>query len=333
MLAFSAAASTLRTGNHEIALDARGDLGFVSHAHADHVAGVKSAKRLIASDATFDLLAARNYAKPDVHKKRFRPDDITLRLANAGHILGSSQLYVENGSSFTYTGDFKLRDSLTQKGAEVVPADTLAIECTYGLPRFLFPDHFQVCEQVAGWVSKEMAQGRSVVLGGYSLGKAQEIIKILNDYLHLAPLVDSSVYKLCEIYDRHGVPLQVVPENSEDGKKALQHSFVAVYPFRHVNRELASQLSFIHGRKVSCGLATGWSLIGRTADADASFCLSDHADFNELVAYVERASPKRVICMHGYNAPFAKELKRRGYNAFAAGEAAQQPAQSLLEFD
>jgi Cft2 family RNA processing exonuclease len=48
--------------------------------------------------------------------------------------------------------------------------------------------------------------------------------------------------------------------------------------------------------------------------ADQAIPMSDHADFNELLHYVERAEPRKVYCLHG-DTEFVRHLKRRGWNA------------------
>jgi DNA ligase-1 len=51
--------------------------------------------------------------------------------------------------------------------------------------------------------------------------------------------------------------------------------------------------------------------------ADAAFCLSDHADYADLLEYVNRAQPKKVYTVHGHASGFASELRRLGYHANA----------------
>ncbi|MFH1106706.1 MAG: MBL fold metallo-hydrolase [Candidatus Micrarchaeota archaeon] len=333
MLAAESNRPYFRLGRHRIGLDCGGETAFVSHAHSDHVSGARKTKTLLASWETLDLMHARGCApKSAAVVSTVKHDSAKVELLNAGHILGSRQLYIENGSSFVFTGDFKLRDSLTQKGAEVRECDTLLMECTYGMPQFEFPSADTVAEEISSWVSGEFKRGNSVILGGYSLGKAQELVRLLNDYNGITPVVDSSVGKISEVYRRHGVPLRFVGENSAEGSGMLKRQFVAVYPYQKVNLPLAQSLSEFYGRGVSVGVASGWSLVGRTPQAHAAFCLSDHAGFSDLVEYVELARPSRVVCAFGYNRLFAKELRRRGFNAHPLEEISSQQAQALVEF-
>ena len=64
----------------------------------------------------------------------------TVRLICAGHVFGSAMIHVTCGDqTLLYTGDFKLRESLTAGRAKPIHADTLVMECTFGLPAFRFP--------------------------------------------------------------------------------------------------------------------------------------------------------------------------------------------------
>jgi Cft2 family RNA processing exonuclease len=53
---------------------------------------------------------------------------------------------------------------------------------------------------------------------------------------------------------------------------------------------------------------------------DAAFALSDHADYPDLIRYVELVRPQRVLTLHGYAAAFAADLRARGIEAWALNE-------------
>ena len=53
------------------------------------------------------------------------------------------------------------------------------------------------------------------------------------------------------------------------------------------------------------------------------FALSDHADFPDLLRFVDEVRPERVFTLHGFAAEFAHQLRRRGIEAFALSEADQ----------
>jgi Cft2 family RNA processing exonuclease len=48
--------------------------------------------------------------------------------------------------------------------------------------------------------------------------------------------------------------------------------------------------------------------------------LSDHADFPDLMRFVEAVKPERVYTLHGFAAEFARHLRRRGVQAYALSQ-------------
>ncbi|MEW6328835.1 MAG: MBL fold metallo-hydrolase [Candidatus Micrarchaeota archaeon] len=314
-------AGVLHFGECELSLDcARTRDCFVSHAHSDHISALRyKNKRILASDETL-ALAGRGK-----EIERLELDGgIEFELLESGHILGSKQLLVrENGTSFVYTGDFRLRAGLTTKEAEVRECDILLIEGTYGTPDSVFPAREEIYESIAGWVKINIERGRVVLLGGYSTGKAQELIKLLNERCGLAPLVHSRIHEICSVYDSFGVHLECVPLDSDEARELMGKSFAAVMPHHTVSAEMAANLGEIYGKKVVCALATGWAN-SRAYSVDKVFPLSDHADFKQILEYVERASPKRIFCCHGNEEALARELRKRGYEARAMEEAHAQ---------
>ena len=53
---------------------------------------------------------------------------------------------------------------------------------------------------------------------------------------------------------------------------------------------------------------------------DAAFPLSDHADYTDLLRYVDLVKPERVLTLHGFAAEFARDLRDRGIEAWALSE-------------
>jgi putative mRNA 3-end processing factor len=329
MLAFHPPSASLAIGGHRIALDrATAEHVFVSHAHADHAP--RGIRRVLATPATLDLLKARNYK---VEAVALEPEGARVELANAGHVLGSAQLVAElDGARFCYTGDFKLEPSLTLPGAEVPECDTLVMEATYGHPRYRFPSREEVCGQLAAWARGEIERGRSVVLGGYSLGKAQELVKLCNDFLGVTPIVSESIHALNEVYRAHGVKLDWLCTEHDEAQRVLERHepFVAVLPSSQVNWNLAARLGQVHGRKISTAVATGWALDGRFTGVDRAFCLSDHADFRQLEEYAERSGARTIYCAFGHNEELAAHLRAKGLDARPLDEDATSGRQRTL---
>src|SRR5437762_4455042 len=70
-------------------------------------------------------------------------------------------------------------------------------------------------------------------------------------------------------------------------------------------------------------LISGWAIDPHAVyryRVDAAFPLSDHADYDDLLRYVELVQPRRVLTLHGFAAAFASDLRARGLEAWALSE-------------
>src|SRR2546423_1162489 len=70
-------------------------------------------------------------------------------------------------------------------------------------------------------------------------------------------------------------------------------------------------------------MISGWAVDPNAIyryQVDAAFPLSDHADYNDLIRYVDLLKPKRVLTLHGFAAEFARDLRERGMEAWALSE-------------
>ena len=278
----------------------KGDISFLSHAHGDHTSGLRRRETLITSDETLALsgLPASRY------------EGNGFSLLDAGHILGSRQLFAESdGRSSLYTGDFRLKDGIFGKGAEAREADRLIIECTYGHPKFSFPEPFDVYDDIAKWASSN--KGSILLIGAYNLGKAQEIIRVLNEYCSITPIVMESTERFNQVYDKFGQKLDRAVVGTDEAEEIMRDGFVAVVPPRTATQSFAYGLSKAFGRRALTAAATGWALAHRVR-ADKKFPLSDHADFPDIVSFVEQVAPKEIKFVHGDGSMLEVELKKRG---------------------
>lgn len=319
----------LSLGGQKIGLDS-GDASvcFVSHAHSDHTQPLKSrGKKIVASSETLALAGFQANGNL-IETPAVLGDQVELKMLDSGHVLGSKQLRAEHeGKVFAYTGDFKLRDGLTTKKADVVECDTLLIEGTYGESGTSFPERALVFEEMKKWVEASLEKG-SVLFGGYSIGKAQELVKFLNDYCKVAPLVSGKIEQACKVYEKFGVKLDVVSATGAEGEELKKKNFAAVLPHYQVEKGLAAKLCGIYEKPFRTALATGWAN-KRMFDVDEVFPISDHADFNEILEYVQASGAKEIICCHGNEQNLARELRNRGYNARGINEAMQMRLVSL----
>jgi len=299
---------------------------FVSHAHSDHIG---CHLETIATAPTAAFLARRTGAPcagaADYDAPRELEPRMTIRLLPAGHVLGSAMLHLTSPEgSLLYTGDFKLRPSLTAEAAQPRPADVLVMESTYGLPVFRFPPWREVADELLDRVESAFRAGRQPIVMGYSLGKAQEITRLLTDG-GFNVTAHGAVASMSEIYRTFGVALgtwrRYRPEDFH-GPAALdlRERGVLVAP-PHVARS-----AFVTRFKEPCRIMlSGWALLKNAIyryGVDHALPLSDHADFGELLELAEQVRPRKIYTHHGY-AEFVETLRARGHDAALARPPAQ----------
>jgi Cft2 family RNA processing exonuclease len=283
------------------------DFSFVSHAHTDHAT---RHRRVLATPETVALLEHRRgktRSTPVGYNQPVTIKDHRVTLFPAGHILGSAQILIEGQQRLVYTGDFKLTPGVCAQPAEVKPCDILVMECTFGLPHYLFPPREKTRERLILFIQKALSEGMIPVVLGYTLGKGQEALKIVGDAGYEA-VVHDSIYQVAKIYEKLGVtfgPFEKLTGHGVEGK-------VVVAPTQMRRQQLKADL----GRFRAVYL-TGWGLDpGRrfALGVDLVLPLSDHADFNELVAYVKQANPRKIYTVHGFP-QFAAHLRDLGFDA------------------
>jgi len=282
--------------------------GFVSHAHADHMARHELA---FCTPATAALYRHRFGPRPVREMPLGEPlalGELTLTALPAGHVLGSAMLHIRGpAGTLLYTGDFKLGASATAEPAAPPRADVLIMESTFGHPKYRLPPREEVIGELIAIVRRILEVDRTPVVQAYVLGKAQEVTRILTSagfrvVQHPLAFAVSSVYRQC------GCDLGPC----ERCEGPLPAGCVVVVPPRG---QRAMPLTGLR-RPVSIAV-TGWAIDPAwrwRLGVDYALPLSDHADFGELVECVERVEPAAVYCTHG-PAGFVTELRRRGFNA------------------
>ena len=292
---------------------ARADRAFVSHAHADHIA---RHREVLCTPATARFLQARLPGKRIVSEVPFgQPQALefgaTATLHPAGHILGSSQIRIETESgSLLYTGDFKLRPGLAAERCATPVSDLLIMETTFGLPRYVFPPEAEVHAGIVAFCERTLADGATPVLLCYSLGKSQEVLAALAP-ARLPVMLHADTFRLTQIYSRLEVALP--PYREFDARKLPGHVVICP-PHAH------GLLDRIPARRTA--VITGWALDSGAIyrfRCDAAFPLSDHAGYDDLLGFVERVRPKRVLTLHGFAREFAATLRARRLEAWAIG--------------
>ena len=299
---------------------------FISHAHSDHL-GLH--EESIATPAT--AMIAQHRMGPGRYQQLEYGEELDfsartrVRLLSAGHVRGSAMIHVTSSDgTLLYTGDFKLRTSLTAAPATPAPADVLVMESTYGLEPFRFPPWQSVAAQLVDLVESAFCAGRQPIVLGYSLGKSQEITRILSDAGFIVT-AHGSVFSMNTIYERLGGNVgsfrRYSPEDFHGpGALDLRERGVLVAP------PMVARTPFCERFENPCRIImAGWALLKNAIyryGVEHALPLSDHADFGELVELIEQVQPKKIFCHHGYR-EFVDTLRSRGLDATLARPDAQ----------
>jgi len=302
----------LKAGNMRIWLDSAAEsdcVSLVSHAHLDHAPGRLS--RIIATPETasvLNLFGSYRFEKLIRYGESIMLGDVKVSAHPSGHVIGSSQFLLENNDgSLVYTGDLNTYDSVILRGAKPLESETLILEATYGSPRYIFPAREEIYARIIRWIIETIRAGEIPAFKVYALGKAQEIIGLVNAYLRIPALASFTISRITESLSQYGFKLEHLLINSPEGLEAFKQG-ECVY----ISSKRYSPPS---RRRIRWAAATGWALRYRPSGFDAAFPLSGHADFSGLVRYAEESGAKQIYLVHGFADELAKHLRRRGLYA------------------
>jgi KH/beta-lactamase-domain protein len=125
--------------------------------------------------------------------------DIKLVLANAGHILGSAlcHFHIGNGDhNFVYSGDIKFAKSILFESASwnFPRVETLLIESTYGAKEDIQASRQEVESSFLKSVNSILKDGGKVLIPIPAVGRAQEIMMVIDQYMKSGEMVEAPVF-------------------------------------------------------------------------------------------------------------------------------------------
>ncbi|MEX0404303.1 ligase-associated DNA damage response exonuclease [Aquibium sp. LZ166] len=278
------------------------DKALITHGHSDHARAGHGA--VLATRETLDIMAIRcgesfaGSTQAAALGEEIAINGVSVTFYPAGHVLGSAQIRVaHSGQSIVASGDYKRRADPTCRGFEPVSCDVFITEATFGLPVFRHPDDR---EEIATLL-KSVAQfpERTHLVGAYSLGKAQRVIRLLRDAGYSEPIfIHGALQRLCDYYATQGIDLGVLePATVDKGGKTDFAGRIVVGP--------PSAFSDRWGRRFVdpvSAFASGWMRIRQRAKqrgVELPLILSDHADWDELVATISETGAGEVWVTHG----------------------------------
>jgi len=300
-------------------LDAREPVAanWISHAHSDHARAVHG--QVFATPETLALYqmrvnvddTSRNGLTPLAYGDTVAFGPARLTAYPAAHIVGAAQLLVEYaGERLVYTGDIKLRPPLCGAVTATVPCDHLILESTFGLPMFHFLDCDQARKRIVQFAIDCLEDQAIPAFFGYALGRGQEVVYALRQ-AGIPTLVHGAIARFLPTYQQAGYDSTGwEPYEQPHGVKGK--ALVVVPGMRNILEA--------SGRDVRIAYVSGWAALSNArqrSGAEHLIPYSDHGDFHELLAIVDRSGARRVDVVHGYTAAFARILRQRGLDARA----------------
>ena len=260
----------------------------ITHAHADHA--VSGNTNVYATEATIAFMQLR-YGKSAgkvintvTYNQPFSIGEVQITFIPAGHMPGSAQILMKyQDTSYLYTGDYKLQPDATCEPYQFVKADVLITESTFADPEVIHPDPIEE-------IKKLNDIKINILLGAYSLGKSQRLIRLINEH---APqkkiLVHHRIMPINAIYQKLGFE---IGRHQMYGRKLMktQEEWVYIVPPFTFD-------SYLRATGVKRLFASGWKNL--QVNTQDTLFISDHADWNDIIETIKQTEPKQIWTLHG----------------------------------
>jgi putative mRNA 3-end processing factor len=274
----------------------------ITHGHADHARPGHGA--VLATAETLAIMTVR-YG-PDhaastqgvAYGETIDINGVSVRFEPAGHVLGSAQIVVEaNGTRIVASGDYKRQADPTCAGFVPVPCDVFITEATFGLPVFRHPDASGEIDRLLASVAQ--FPERTHLVGAYSLGKTQRVIRLLREAGCDRPIfIHGALDALCQLYEAHGIALGPLLPATDDARSRTDFAGAIVLgPPTSMNDRWARRFA-----DPIEAFASGWMRIRQRAKQggiELPLVISDHADWDDLGATIRETGAGEVWVTHG----------------------------------
>jgi len=276
----------------------------ITHGHADHARA--GHKHVIATPQTLEIMAVRygaNFSEQKTavkYNQKIQLAGVNLTLIPAGHVLGSAQIAMEYADTkIIAAGDYKRKSDPTCAPFQVEKCDVFITEATFGLPVFSHPTPEAEIQKLLE--VQQLFPERSVIIGAYSLGKAQRIIALLRAAGYEDTIfIHGAMKKLCELYVSFGIELgslQTTPIGRIDNQQiSLANKFILATP---------SAMGTKWAQRLCDPLivsASGWMQVRQRAKqggVELPLVISDHADWNDILRTIKEVEASEVWVTHG----------------------------------
>lgn len=306
----------------------------ITHAHADHARpGHVNYLSHWQSEEILRLRLGQEIKLQTLeYEEEILINGVKISLFPAGHIIGSAQVRVEyKGELWVVSGDYKLEDDGICTPFEAVKCHHFITESTFGMPVYHWKPQSEIFEEVNMWWRRNKEEGKTSVLMGYALGKAQRLlsgldVSIGNVYAH------GAVRNVVDVMAKHWKPNFPLLKPERKTKRGMYAGDLVIVPPSALGNTWLKKF-----QPYSTGFASGWMNIRgqkRRRAVDQGFIISDHADWDGLNTAVEATGAENIWVTHGYTDSYSRYLTEKGYNAnpvvteFSGEEIIAEPEQA-----
>ncbi|MHA1375519.1 MAG: hypothetical protein ACTSR7_14650 [Promethearchaeota archaeon] len=310
--------------------DSKADVLFISHAHMDHVPliprdrlkkvvsslSVDRFPKVICSRITRELIEYRtkgnftfsdeSWLTKDCRNYPFSLDykGITFTILENGHVFGSNSLFIEGSKTIFYTSEFMSKKRFLPSGIlmnelKPRPCDYLVIDATFGEPFYKFPPFDELYTLTKQTIDQYCHDGFSLILLGYSYGKSQLLLKMLDGEHPI--YLSRDVANIVNILENNGITFPNYEIYRKEFKKKLEScpNFIFIAsPNKMFKNPL---LNFINKGAKSI-IFSGRILLDtfkKKYPVDNYIPLSDHSDFESTVTFIEKCAPSKIFLESG----------------------------------
>ncbi|HEY6535200.1 MAG TPA: beta-CASP ribonuclease aCPSF1 [Candidatus Nitrosocosmicus sp.] len=284
--------------------------------------------------------------------------DITITLNNAGHIMGSATVHINISGTHNilYTGDYKYaKTQLLDSAISNYPrVETIITESTYGASTDIMPDQYVVYNTFTESINHTLKQGGKVLIPVPAVGRAQEIMLVLDKEMREGRLIESPIFIEGMISEASAIHMSYAHYLGYDVRKSVFQGinpFLSSYftvinglgkrdevfnddspsiimatsgmleggpsveYFKEISPNPINKIIFVSyqingtlGRRVLDGTISEASMVDKNGKMKVVpvKCtkqkidgFSGHSDFNQILSFISKVKPKRVLVNHG----------------------------------
>ncbi|MDQ6723384.1 MAG: beta-CASP ribonuclease aCPSF1 [Thermoproteota archaeon] len=284
--------------------------------------------------------------------------DITITLNNAGHIMGSATVHVNISGTHNilYTGDYKYAKTQLLDGAisNYPRVETIITESTYGFSTDIMPEQSTVYNTFTESINHTLKQGGKVLIPVPAVGRAQEIMLVLDKEMRDGRLIESPIFIEGMISEASAIHMSYAHYLGYEVRKSVFQGinpFLSSYftvingmgkrdevfnddspsiimatsgmleggpsveYFKEISPNPKNKIIFVSyqingtlGRRVLDGTISEASMVDKNGKMKVVpvRCskqkidgFSGHSDFNQILSFISKIKPKRVLVNHG----------------------------------